>query len=137
MVESAGHHIIVEDTAVGTRPFWHDIEVSEDPLDGIASHYLREIKCPRTFKPVNPQFDSRREIENRFGYLKEFVRHWKVNGAYLNIIRNCDIHGYEVPVVREYLEGLGLPVLVVENDYTALASEPLRTRFQALAEAIG
>jgi bzd-type benzoyl-CoA reductase N subunit len=135
LIESAGLNIIIEDTATGTRPFWHDIEETEDPLDGVARHYLQEVKCPRTFAETDTSYKE--DLENRFGYLKDFAKYWKVNGVFGNIIRNCDIHGYEVPAVKDYLESLGLPVLVIEQDYSTASLEPLRTRFQAFAETIG
>jgi benzoyl-CoA reductase/2-hydroxyglutaryl-CoA dehydratase subunit BcrC/BadD/HgdB len=135
LIESSGLNIIVEDTATGTRPFWHDIEETEDPLDGVARHYLQEVKCPRTFAETDTSYKE--DLENRFSYLKEFAKYWKINGVFGNIIRNCDIHGYEIPAVKDYLESLGLPVLIVEQDYSTASLEPLRTRFQAFAETIG
>jgi benzoyl-CoA reductase/2-hydroxyglutaryl-CoA dehydratase subunit BcrC/BadD/HgdB len=54
----------------------------------------------------------------------------------MNIIRNCDIHGYEIPELRDYLEEAGIPVLVIEQDYSTASLAPLRTRFQAFAESI-
>jgi len=135
LIESSGLNIIVEDTATGTRPFWHDIEETEDPLDGVARHYLQEVKCPRTFAETDSSYKE--DLENRFSYLKEFAKYWKINGVFGNIIRNCDIHGYEIPAVKDYLESLGLPVLIVEQDYSTASLEPLRTRFQAFAETIG
>jgi len=134
LIESAGLNIVVEDTAIGTRPFWHDIEETEDPLYGVAEHYLKEVLCPRTFRQTGPSYKE--DSEMRFSYLKDFARYWNVNGIFANIVRNCDIHGYEVPVVKDYLESLGLPVLVIEQDYSTAALEPLRTRFQAFAETI-
>ena len=134
VIESAGLHIVMEDTAIGIRPFWHDIEATEDPITGVAEHYLKEVKCPRTFVETGSSY--RDDLKNRFNYLKEFAEHWNVNGVFANIIRNCDIHGYEVPAVRDYLEALGLPVLIIEQDYSTAALEPLRTRFQAFAETI-
>ncbi|MFC1856990.1 2-hydroxyacyl-CoA dehydratase subunit D [Thermodesulfobacteriota bacterium] len=135
LIESAGFNIVLEDTAIGARPFWHDIEDTADPFVGLAEHYLREVKCPRTFIPSGTTYKE--DLENRFGYLGEFAKVWNVNGVFGNIIRNCDIHGYEVPSVRDYLEGLELPVLIIEQDYSTAALEPLRTRFQAFAEKIG
>ncbi|UCF90590.1 MAG: 2-hydroxyacyl-CoA dehydratase [Desulfobacterales bacterium] len=135
LIESSGLNIVVEDTAIGTRPFWHDIEETQDPLDGIAEHYLKEVLCPRTFRDSGPSYQE--DSEMRFGYLKEFAKYWKVDGVFANIIRNCDVHGYEVPVIKDYFAGLGLPVLVIEQDYSTAALETLRTRFQAFAETIG
>ena len=135
LIESAGANIIIEDTATGARPFWHDIERTGDPLLGVARHYLEEVKCPRTFVQTGTSYKE--DLEKRFGYLKDFAKYWNVNGVFGNIIRNCDIHGYEVPAVRDYLESLGLPVLIIEQDYSTAALEPLRTRFQAFTESIG
>ena len=135
LIESSDLSIVLEDTATGTRPFWHDIEETEDPLVGVAEHYLKEVLCPRTFRDSGKNYEE--DSEMRFSYLKEFAKHWKVDGVFANIIRNCDIHGYEVPVVKDYLSGLGLPVLIIEQDYSTASLETLRTRFQAFAETIG
>lgn len=134
LIENSGFNIVVEDTAIGARPFWHDVESTEDPMHGLARHYLQEVKCPRTFAKSGR--DYREDLENRFGYLKEFAKYWNVNSVYANIIRNCDIHGYEVPSIKDYFESMDLPVLVIEQDYSTAALEPLRTRFQAFAETI-
>jgi len=135
LIESSGFNIVVEDTATGVRPFWHDIEETDDPLLGMAKHYLLEVKCPRTFLPSGKNYQQ--DLDNRFEYLAEFAKHWNVNCVFGNIIRNCDIHGYEVPAVKDYLESLGLPVIIIEQDYSTAALETLRTRFQAFAESIG
>ncbi len=134
LIESSGFNIVVEDTAVGTRPFWHAIETTEDPLDGIADHYLNEVLCPRTFRETGPTYQA--DAGKRFGYLKEYAAHWRAEAVFANIIRNCDIHGYEVPVIEDYFGLLGLPVLVVEQDYSTASLETLRTRFEAFAERI-
>lgn len=135
LIESSGLDIVVEDTAIGTRPFWHDIDQTDDPLDGVADHYLREVLCPRTFRESGATYEE--DSDMRFNYLKEFAQHWKVDAVFANIIRNCDVHGYEVPIIKDYLEELGLPVLVIEQDYSTAFLEALRTRFQAFAETVG
>lgn len=134
LIESSGFNIVVEDTAIGTRPFWHDIETTQDPLDGIADHYLNEVLCPRTFRETADTYQA--DAKARFNYLKEFADHWKVDAVFANIIRNCDIHGYEVPVIKDYFNKLGLPVLVIEQDYSTAALQTLRTRFEAFGESL-
>lgn len=134
LIESSGLNIVIEDTAIGTRPYWHDIRDTKDPLLGIAEHYLKEVLCPRTFRDSGKNYEQ--DSEMRFSYLKDFAKHWKVDGVFANIIRNCDVHGYEVPVIKDYLNGLGIPVLVIEQDYSTTSLQSLRTRFQAFAETI-
>ncbi|KJS15305.1 MAG: hypothetical protein VR69_14480 [Peptococcaceae bacterium BRH_c4b] len=135
LIEDCGLNIVIDDTAIGTRSFWVDVDETEDPFDGLAIRYLDKVVCPRTFRDTKQT--RMEDLDNRFGYLKKMVKEWNVNGVYFNIIRNCDIHGYEIPELRDYLEGIGLPVLVIEQDYSTTALEPLRTRFQAFAENIG
>ena len=134
LIESSGLNIVIEDTAIGTRPFWHLIDETPDPLDGIAEHYLKEVLCPRTFRETGSSYQD--DADSRFNYLKEFAQHWGVDAVFANIIRNCDVHGYEVPVIKDYLEALDLPVLVIEQDYSTASLEALRTRFQAFAETV-
>jgi len=135
LIESSGLNIVIEDTAIGTRPFWHDIVETEDPLQGVAEHYLKEVLCPRTFRDSGSNYAQ--DSDSRFGYLRDFAKYWKVDGVFANIIRNCDVHGYEAPVVKDYLTDLGLPVIMIEQDYSTTSLASLRTRFQAFAETIG
>ena len=77
------------------------------------------------------------DLENRFGYLKDYVREWNVNGVILQSVRYCDTHGYEVPAVRDYLNSLGLPSVYLEHDYSQSSLAPLKTRIQAFLEVLG
>lgn len=134
LAESSDLHIVIDDTALGTRSFTGQVDATVDPLAGMARHYLENIYCPRTYKKTSGPYQE--ALEQKFGYLNDFIKEWRVNGVYLNLIRNCDCHGYEIPLVKDYLEGLGLPVLAIEHDYSTASLEPLRTRFQAFAEAL-
>lgn len=80
--------------------------------------------------------DYQADLEARFEYLKGYATDWKVNGVILQSIRYCDGHGYEVPVIKDYLDGLGLPSIYLEHDYSKSALAPLRTRVQGLTEII-
>jgi benzoyl-CoA reductase subunit C len=139
MVESLDANVVMDDTCVGSRAYFTDVPVTDDPLDGLAQYYLVEIKCPRTLRdPVlkGGKKDHRADLEARFGYLGRYAADWKVNGVLLQSIRYCDGHGYEVPVIKEYLEGLGLRSIYLEHDYTKSALAPLRTRVQGLTEIV-
>jgi benzoyl-CoA reductase/2-hydroxyglutaryl-CoA dehydratase subunit BcrC/BadD/HgdB len=52
-------------------------------------------------------------------------------------MRYCDIHGYEVPAVKDYLRRIGLPSIYLEYDYNQAALAQLKTRVQAFLELIG
>ena len=135
MVEESGANVVIDDLCFGTRPYWCEVEVSHNPLASIARSYLERLNCPRTYRqsPGSHQED----LENRFGYLYEFAKDFKVNGIILYILRYCDTHAFDVPDVKEYLRGKGLPVLEIEGDYPTPSIARLKTRVQAFLEMIG
>ena len=140
MVESLDANIVMDDTCVGSRAFFADVPLTDDPLEGLAHRYLEELKCPRTFRESNVHGKPRgykADIDERFGYIGEFARDWNVNGVIIQALRYCDSHGYEVPQLKDYLETIGLPNLYIELDYSKATLSQLRTRVQGLIEIIG
>ncbi len=135
MMEGMGANVVMDDTCVGSRHYWPDVELTADPLDGIVHRYLADIKCPRTFRETTESYQK--DLEARFSYLRDYAEEWKVNGVILQSMKYCDTHGYEVPALKDYLDGIGLPNLYLEHEYTMVALAPLRTRVQAFLEMIG
>lgn len=135
MIESADAHVVMDDTCAGTRHFLPKVEMTDDPLDGIAQRYLDGIKCPRTIRDTTASFQT--DLEERFGYLKEYVEKWRVDGVILQSVRYCDTHGFEVPAVKSYFEQMGIPAIYLEHEYTRVALAPLKTRVEAFLETIG
>jgi bzd-type benzoyl-CoA reductase N subunit len=134
IVEESGANVVIDDLCFGTRPYWFEVEMSDNPLAGIARSYLEKLNCPRTYRqsPGSHQAD----LENRFGYLYEFAKDFKVNGVILYINRYCDTHAFDAPEVKEYLGGKGLPVLEIEGDYPLGGIAGLKTRIQAFLETV-
>jgi benzoyl-CoA reductase/2-hydroxyglutaryl-CoA dehydratase subunit BcrC/BadD/HgdB len=139
-IEGAGANVVMDDICVGTRFYWPEVELTQDPLDGLAYRYLVGIKCPRTFREVvsgQTKKNYMADLENRFGYLKDYIKGWNVNGVILQSVRYCDTHGYEVPALRDYLNSLDVPSVYLEHDYSQGSLAPLRTRVQAFLEVLG
>jgi benzoyl-CoA reductase/2-hydroxyglutaryl-CoA dehydratase subunit BcrC/BadD/HgdB len=141
MIEDAGANIVMDDFSTGSRAYVSDTDLTEDPLDGLAYRYLVKIENPRTFRETVLGKDKRKDymtdLQNRFGYLKDYASEWNVNGVILETVRYCDIHAYEVPQLKDYLESIGLPNIYLEHDYSKSALAQLRTRVQAFLEMIG
>jgi len=134
LVEESGAYVVVDDLCTGTRFFWDDIPETVNPLDGIAERYML-IHCPRSNVP---QMKTReKDLENRFGYIRRFIEDWRVDGAVFYIVRYCDTAELEGPDLRDYLNGMKIPVLMIEDDYSASTIGQLRTRVQAFLEMIG
>lgn len=140
MIEGAGAHIVIDDTCAGSRAYFNDVSLTDDPMDGLAYRYLVDIKCPRTFREATYGETKKNhllDMESRFGYLKDYASQWRVNGVILQSLRYCDIHGYEVPGLRDFLHHISLPNIYLEWDYSRAALAPLRTRVEAFLEVIG
>ncbi len=139
MIESLDATVVMDDTCVGSRAFFADVPLTDDPLDGLAYRYLEENKCPRTFRESNvggAAVGYKADLEARFGYLGRFAKEWNADGAILQVLRYCDSHGYEVPQLKDYLDSIGLPNIYLEHDYSEGALASLRTRVQGLTEII-
>ena len=141
MIENIGANVVMDDIGMGSRAYFPPVELTDDPLDGLACRYLVALKSPRTFRETVLSEANRKDymtdLENRFGYLKDYAKEWNVNGVILEVLRYCDSHGYEVPGLRDYLDSIGLPSIYLEHDYSQSALAQLRTRVQAFLEVIG
>jgi len=133
LVEESGADVVMDDLCSGTRFFWDDVPETEDPLDGIVTRYIN-THCPRTNIPQEATREA--DLENRFGYIGRFVREWKADGVIFYIVRYCDTCELEGPDLREYLQAMKLPVLMIEDDYSTSTIGQLRTRVQAFLEMI-
>ncbi len=140
LIEELGANVVVDDTCVGTRAFFQDLPLREDPIDGVAEHYLMNIKCPRTFRSHDLRkikYDWNEDLQNRFDYLLQYAQEWKVDGVILESVRYCDTHGYEIPGITDYLSKNAIPSIYLEHDYTEGSLAQMRTRVQGLLEIIG
>jgi benzoyl-CoA reductase/2-hydroxyglutaryl-CoA dehydratase subunit BcrC/BadD/HgdB len=133
LVEESGAAVVMDDLCTGTRIFWEDVPETDDPLEGLARRYLR-TRCPRSFET---RTGTRAEdLENRFGHIGRFIREWRVDGVIVYIIRYCDTCELEGPDLREYLNEIQMPVLMIEDDYSTATIGQLRTRVQAFLEML-
>lgn len=133
LIEESGGTVVMDDLCTGSRFFWDDVPETEDPLDGIVDRYLH-IHCPRS---NIPQVETRqKDLENRYGFIGRFVKEWNAHGAIFYIVRYCDTCELEGPDLREYLNKMNIPVLMIEDDYSTSTIGQLRTRVQAFLEMI-
>ena len=133
LIEESGAYVVMDDLCTGTRFFWDDVPETNDPLDGIVSRYLH-THCPRSFIPK--AVTREKDLENRYGYINRFIKEWNALGVIFYIVRYCDTCELEGPDLREYLNGMKLPVLMIEDDYSTSTIGQLSTRVQAFIEMI-
>ncbi len=133
-IEGAGAQLVMDDLSIGSKMYWQDVDVTTDPVQGIAERYLRKLKIPTTFVGEGNTYQE--NLEARFGHLKKYINEFKVDGAILFIYKYCDPYGFEVPAMKSFIESSGTPVLYLEDEYSTSTLARVKTRIEAFLEMI-
>ncbi len=135
LIEGLGANVVTDSTCIGTKFFSHGVKKTDDPLDGLSNHYLGDVYCPRTIRGKGEGWSTyQQDMDERFGHILEFARDFSVDGVILYVMKFCDLHEFDAPDLRDYLEKESLPVLHVETDYSMAAIGALKTRIEAFLE---
>ena len=135
LIEDSGANVVVDSMCVGTRDYFFDVDIGQDPLGSIANYYLRKLNCPRTYREWTGE-TYEEDLEARFGDIGSFVKDFKVDGVILYLLKYCDPFGFEVPARMQYIKSLDTPVLYIEDEYSMSTIARLRTRVQAFLEIL-
>jgi len=135
LVEKSGAWVVADDLCPGARESLTDVNITADPIDGIAERYLRRIYCGRTYRERKGSYED--YMEERFGHIARMIKDFRVDGVILYIYKYCDPFGFEVPQMKGYIESKGVPILYLEDEYLVSTIGRLKTRVQAFLELIG
>ena len=136
LIEESGANVVADSLCIGTRDYWPHTEVGGDPMKALAHRYLDKINCPRTYREkVGETYQE--DLVSRFGDIGSLSKEFTVDGVILYIYKYCDPFGFEVPARKAYLDSINMPVLYLEDEYSAGTIGRLRTRIQAFLEMIG
>jgi benzoyl-CoA reductase subunit C len=134
LIEDSGAWVVADDLCPGAREFLASVDVTPDPVAGLAERYLRKIKCGRTYREMKGNYKE--YLEDRFGHMGRMIKDFGVDGVVLYIYKYCDPYGFEVPQIKSYIEAKGTPVLYLEDEYSMSTIGRLRTRIQAFLEML-
>jgi len=134
LIEDSGAWVVADDLCPGAREFLSSVDVTTDPVAGLAERYLRKIKCGRTYREMEGNYEE--YLEDRFGHIGRMIDDFGVDGVVLYIYKYCDPFGFEVPQIKSYVEAKGTPVLYLEDEYSMSTIGRLRTRIQAFLEML-
>ncbi len=127
-LEAMGAAVVADALCFGTRAFLPEPPPGDDPLRRLAEGYLGNLFCPRMYL----EYGRRRDL------ILQTARRARVNGVVYLYNKFCDLHGVDSALLRRDLEREGIPVLVLEKEYSARADlGRVKTRVQAFLERIG
>jgi benzoyl-CoA reductase/2-hydroxyglutaryl-CoA dehydratase subunit BcrC/BadD/HgdB len=125
MVDKAKGSIILFDTCNGLKHYADLADESGSALKSLARRYLLKPSCARM-----PGFEARLER------LKKLINDYGIQGVIYSNIKYCDYGLFETPQVEKSMRELGLPFLLLENDYIWSDTERLRIRVEAFLETV-
>ena len=88
LVEKSGAWVVADDLCPGARESLAEVNITADPIDGIAERYLRRIYCGRSYRQRKGSYPE--YMEERFGHIGSMIRDFKVDGVVLYIYKYCD-----------------------------------------------
>jgi len=127
LIEEAGGQVVADDTCLGMRFWYEDVQVTGDPFQGLKDFYLVNFMCPRT--------DRGTELE-RFRYLLDLAEEYRARGVIGYTISFCDPHKLDYPDLRDYFKEHGYPMLEIDDNYSLLSEGAVSTRIQAFLEML-
>ena len=136
LVEEIGGNVVADTICNGARDYFPRTDMGGNPINALARRYLDKINCPKTYRE-NKAGTFEGDIAVRFGDIGAYAKEFKVNGAILYVYKYCDPFGFEVPARKAYYKSINVPLLHLEDVYSAGTISQLRTRIQAFLEMIG
>ena len=136
LTEELGANVVADTICNGARDHFPKTDAGGDPVDALSRRYLGKINCPKTYRE-NKTGTFEGDIASRFGDIGAYTKEFKAEGAILYVYKYCDPFGFEVPARKAYYESIHVPLLCLEDVYSAGTVGQLRTRIQAFLEMIG
>jgi bzd-type benzoyl-CoA reductase N subunit len=126
-IEDQGGLVVTDELCTSVRYFYDPVILTGDepPLKSIARRYLTNFPCARMF----PSTD-------RFNRIIELLRDYKVDGIVSENIRYCVPYAHDLPLLKDRIKDMGIPVLALDIEYGTSGSGQIQTRVQAFLEMI-
>ncbi len=126
-IEGQGGLVVADELCTSTR-YWSDpvlLKKGEPPLLSLSRRYLNNFPCARMVPS-----------DDRFNRIIALARDFNVDGVVSQIIRYCVSYAHDLPLLREKLGQVGVPVLALDVEYGTPGSGQIQTRVQAFLEML-
>jgi bzd-type benzoyl-CoA reductase N subunit len=126
-IEDQGGLVVTDELCTSVRYFSDPVILkgNEPPLKAIARRYLTNFPCARMFPSAE-----------RFDRVIEMLKDFRVDGIVSENIRYCVPYAHDIPLFKDRIKGLGIPMLALDIEYGTSGSGQIQTRVQALLEMI-
>lgn len=126
-VERSGAWAVADDVCTGSRYFFDLVgEFEGDPLKALSKRYLGKLPCPRSVGAMEP----------RRNHIMGQAAASGAAGIIFYILRCCDAHLFQYPLLNERMQKEGYKVLYVQGDQTVGINEAIENRIKAFTEML-
>ncbi len=126
-VEDAGAWVVADDLCTGSRYFWDQVgDPAPNPVKALTRRYLTKLPCPRSVDSLKPRLE----------HLRNLARDYQADGIIFYILRCCDAHLFQYPILNQRLKEDGLKVLYIQGDQTVGINEAISNRLKAFTEML-
>jgi len=119
LVERAGGCVVADDLCTGSRWFAEDISETGDPWTALAERYMGRTPCP-----------TRDAAAARSQRLAALIDTSGAGSVLFLVQKFCDPHLADIPLLREFLDGRGIPSLILELEEEGPSAEQWKTRLE-------
>ena len=127
IIEASGGHIVIEEFAEGIRPYWETVNPEGDLMNNLAETYFMKRVCPGWFRPGT----------ERLNFLVRLAKDFNADGLIwyqLMFRESYKVESYFFPDILK--KETGIPMFVVESEYDAMETGPMKTRVETFIETI-
>ena len=127
IIEDTGGVIVMEEFAEGIRPYWGEVKLEGNLMANLAESYFMDRVCPGWFRPGTERLD----------FLVKLARDYSAAGVIwyqLMFRESYKVESYFFPGILK--KETGLPMLVVESEYDAKETGPMKTRIETFMEML-
>jgi benzoyl-CoA reductase/2-hydroxyglutaryl-CoA dehydratase subunit BcrC/BadD/HgdB len=127
LIEGSGGAIVMEEFAEGIRPYWGKVKTDGNLMANLAESYFMDRICPGWFRPGT----------ERLNYLVKLAKEYNTAGLIwyqLMYRESYKVESYFFPGILK--KETGLPMLVLESEYDAMETGPMKTRIETFIETI-
>jgi len=127
LIERSGGQVVWDDLCTGTRWFSGTIREESDSLASIAERLFERQICPSKHKSPTA----------RGGHLVAQARKHGVEGVIFLYLKFCDPHSFDYPYLKGYLDGAGIPSMLLEIEDRLPPQGQILTRIETFTQMLG
>jgi len=126
IIEKSGGAVVGDDLCTGSRYFEGLVSEKGDPIEALADRYTERVVCPAKHSSITARGDN----------IVRIAKEHRASGVIFLLLKFCDPHSFDYPYMKEMLDAVGVPSMLMEIEQDLPSEGQLSTRFEAFIEML-